>query len=348
MHKIRGTMKTILAFETSCDDTAVALVYDNGAIIAECTYSQTKEHAPYAGVVPEIGSRAHIEQILAVTKTVFFKAALSPTDVDYVAATFAPGLLGPLLVGAQFAKGFSVALGVPLVAVHHMEGHLFAGLSEKGFPSPPFLSLIVSGGHTALYHCQEDYRIELISQTLDDAAGEAFDKIGRVLGFGYPAGKIIDEYAASGDASRFTLPIALREPGNLNFSFSGLKTSALNIVRELGKPDTQTLQDFCASLCHAVAQALSLKALAACKAYGLSKIVVGGGVAANEVLRHMLRTMCFEQGVELFLPDKKHCTDNAVMIARAAIIKINQGKLSNLMTDVCANVPVSCIDELYK
>lgn len=341
-------MKTILAFETSCDDTAVALVHENGATIAECTYSQTKEHAPYAGVVPEIGSRAHIEQILSVTKEVFLKADRVPADVDYVAATFAPGLLGPLLVGAQFAKGFSVAHDVPLVAVHHMEGHIFAGLGEKDFPVPPFISLIVSGGHTALYHCQKDYRIELIAQTLDDAAGEAFDKIGRVLGFGYPAGKIIDECAAKGDASRFKLPIALKEPGNLNFSFSGLKTSALKTVRELDSLDTQTLQDFCASLCNAVAQALCYKTLAACRVFGLSKIVLGGGVAANEVLRQMLRRMCAEQGVELFLPEKKHCTDNAVMIARAAIIKINQGRFSNLMTDVCAELPVHCIDSLYK
>jgi N6-L-threonylcarbamoyladenine synthase len=195
-------MKKILAFETSCDDTAVAIIDEEASIIGEAVFSQDACHAPYLGVVPEISSRAHIEQIRLVTKAVFDKAQLLPENIDLVAASFAPGLLGPLLVGAQFAKGFALAHGLPILAMHHIEGHILAGYGEPQFLKPPFISLIASGGHTAIYYCDTNFNISCIGQTLDDAAGEAFDKIGRALGLGYPAGKIIDELALSGDKSR--------------------------------------------------------------------------------------------------------------------------------------------------
>lgn len=341
-------MKKILAFETSCDDTAVAIIDETGAILAEAVYSQDLVHAPYLGVVPEIGSRAHVEQITAVTKKVFDQAGLSPKDIAVVAATFAPGLLGPLLVGAQFAKGFCVANALPLIAIHHIEGHILAGFSEPGFPKPPFLSLIASGGHTALYSCNENYTIKLISQTLDDAAGEAFDKIGRALGLGYPAGKIIDELAAQGDKTRFKFPIAMRTSEHCNFSFSGLKTKALKVIEENSPLDEQVLADFCASFREAIACALCERAIKACVSFGFSSMAIGGGVAANARVRQMLADMCQQQGIRLYMPEKKYCTDNAVMIARAALVKWRSGLFSDYSVDVSADLSVDRISELYQ
>jgi N6-L-threonylcarbamoyladenine synthase len=336
-------MKRILAFETSCDDTAVAIVDDSGNVIAEAIFSQVKEHEKYLGVVPEVGSRAHIEQILHVTKTVFAQAKLSPTHIDAVAATFAPGLLGPLMVGAQFAKGFALALELPLIAVHHIEGHVFAGHGDKNFPKPPFLSMVASGGHTALYSCDEKYSLNMVSETLDDAAGEAFDKIGRALGLGYPAGKIIDELASHGDKNRFSLPIAFRKSDRLDFSFSGLKTKALAIIKEKSSFDKKMLADFCASLQETIAISLSERAMLAMKKLDFSSLVIAGGVAANSRFREMLQKLCEKKGYDLYLPEKKYCTDNAVMIAKAAHIRMAQGKISKLSVDITATLPIDSI-----
>jgi N6-L-threonylcarbamoyladenine synthase len=341
-------MKKILAFETSCDDTAVAIIDECGSILGEAVFSQDLVHAPYLGVVPEVGSRAHIEQIIHVTNKVFKEASLTPDDIDVVAATFAPGLLGPLLVGAQFAKGFAVAKSIPLIAVHHIEGHILAGFSEQGFPKPPFLALIASGGHTALYSCDQNYQITLVSQTLDDAAGEAFDKVGRALGLGYPAGKIIDELAAKGDKTRFKFPVAMRKSEHFNFSFSGLKTKALQVLNANTPFDDQLLADFCASFREAVALALCERAVKAALVLGLPSVVLGGGVAANSRVREMLSELCAEHGLSLYVPQKKYCTDNAVMIARAALVQFKLGFTSQYAVDVCADLPVSRIHDLYQ
>lgn len=339
-------MKKILAFETSCDDTAVAIIDERGDVLAECIASQIKEHAPYLGVVPEIGSRAHIEQIVHVTNAVFLESKLSPRDVSAVAATCAPGLLGPLLVGAQFAKGFSLGHGVPFIAIHHIEGHIFSGFSDEGFPAPPFVALIASGGHTALYRCNEDFSTSLLGQTLDDAAGEAFDKIGRALGFGYPAGKIIDKLARLGEPSRFSFPVALKHHDGCDFSFSGLKTRVLETIKQHAPLDKTTLQDLCASAQEAIALALSDRCMKAVRAANVQAVVVGGGVAANSRVRDLLTERCLAQGLTLYLPKIRHCTDNAVMIARAALIKMRLGLVSDLQVDVRANLSIERANEL--
>lgn len=333
-------MTNILAFETSCDDTAVAIVNDEGQILGEAIFSQLKEHAPFGGVVPEVSSRAHIEQILYVTKCAFEQASLMPADINAVAATFAPGLIGPLMVGAQFAKGFAQACSIPLIAVHHIEGHIFAGHQDEGFIEPPFIALIVSGGHTALYQCAPDYSIAAIGETLDDAAGEAFDKIGRALGLDYPAGPIMDKLASLGHKDRFTLPIPMRTSDSLNFSFSGLKTKALETIKEHGAFDNKALHDFCASVREAVVQSLVERAFKALKKTGLGSLVIGGGVAANSRLRELLGHMCQQHSYSLYLPKVRHCTDNAVMIAKAAHIKFRRGLYSSNQVDIAATLPI--------
>lgn len=333
-------MKKILAIESSCDDTAVAIVNEQGSILSDLMYSQVSEYAVYGGVVPEIGSRAHIEQILGITKRALHMAKLSVTDIDVVAATFGPGLVGPLLVGANFAKAFCLARSIPLIGVHHIAGHVLAGFSEPNFPKAPFVALIASGGHTALYRCHEDYRISLIGQTLDDAAGEAFDKIGRALGFLYPAGKKMDALARNGNKTRFKFSVAMKNEQHFDFSFSGLKTQAIQCIRTQSPFDQATLEDICASVEHAIAEALTLRAVRAVKTLGLKHLVIGGGVAANTGLRTMLAEQCREQDIELFLPEKKLCTDNAVMIARAALIPLSKQRFTPLSMDVKATLAI--------
>lgn len=333
-----GAMKKIIAFETSCDDTAVAIIDDEGRVLAEGIFAQ-KIHQQYGGVVPEIGSRAHVEQIRIVANSVFRDAGLQPEDIDVVAATVAPGLLGPLMVGAQFAKGMAAALDIPFIGIHHIEGHIFSGWKDRGYPNPPFVSLIVSGGHTALYHCREDFSVELLGETRDDAAGEAFDKVGRILGFDYPAGRIIDEMAANG-VDKNPMPIAFLHSDCLNFSFSGLKTHALNIINKRGRFVGAELNDFCASLAEAIASALVNKTMKALTRFKSSSLVVGGGVAANSQLRAKLTNECAAQNIHLYLPPIKHCTDNAVMIARAALIKMQQQRFSSFAVDTAATMKI--------
>lgn len=333
-------MRKILAFESSCDDTAVAIIDEQGRILSDVVHSQVIEYAPYGGVVPEVGSRAHIEQILATTKRALADAQLKVEDIDVVAVTLAPGLIGPLLVGANFAKAFALARGIPLIGVHHIAGHVLAGFSEPGFPKSPFMALIASGGHSAIYHCHEDYRISLVGETLDDAAGEAFDKIGRALGLGYPAGKKMDQLARGGDPTRFSFPIAMRKEAHFNFSFSGLKTQAIQCIREQSPFSEATLADICAGVEAAIAQALTERTLRALLASGLKRLVIGGGVAANTGLRTLFEKECAKAGFELYLPPKRLCTDNAVMIARAALLDLKHGRSSPLTTDVRANLPV--------
>lgn len=333
-------MKKIIAFESSCDDTCVAIVAEDGRIISEVSASSAQAYEIFGGVVPEIGSRAHIEQIHALTKIAFLEANLTPQDIDAVAATFAPGLLGPLLVGAQFAKGLAVSLSRPLIAVHHLEGHILSGLGEADFLPLPFVALVVSGGHTALYRCDEDYRMSKLGETLDDAAGEAFDKIGRTLGFAYPAGKIIDELAQQGHHKRFYFPKMMPEKVDVNFSFSGLKTHAMSIIKKYAPFDQQMLADFCAGLAHSIASSLCDRTIRALKQQHLSSLVIGGGVAANSQLRAMLSARCREENFRLYLPRTSLCTDNAAIIGRAALMHIARRQQSSLALDVKARLPI--------
>lgn len=333
-------MTIILAIESSCDDTAAAIVNDKGLILAEALYSQRDLHSLYGGVVPEVGSRAHIEQILSVVKSAFFKAKISPTQIDAVAATFAPGLIGPLLVGTKFAQGVALALNKPLIAVHHIEGHLMAGFLEKDFPDPPFIGLVVSGGHTALYLCTKEYEFQTLGETLDDAAGEAFDKVGRVLGLKYPAGQAIDNLAKEGVLGQFPLTMPMASQGGLNFSFSGLKTQCLRILQERMPLDQTALRNFCADFREIVAKTLVKKAIAASKLNNNLPLVLGGGVALNSRLRELLVAECQNEGIYCYLSNKSQCMDNAVMIAKAAHKKYALKKFAPICQEVFARLSI--------
>ena len=337
-------MTTILAFDTSCDDTAVAIINDDATILAEAVFSQDHIHAPYLGVVPEISSRAHIEEISLTTKMVLAKAKLTPRDIDIVAATLAPGLLGPLLIGVNFAKGFALAHNLPIIGIHHIEGHILAGYGEPNFPPPPFIALIASGGHSALYYADQNYHMKCLGQTLDDAAGEAFDKIGRALGLGYPSGKIIDDMALLGNKDSFTFP-KITTP-NYDFSFSGLKTHALKIIAEHKPMSKAKLHDFCAGLNETIAKTLCHKTLLALKDYEITSLVIGGGVSANNRLRSMLNEEALAHKLHLFMPEKKYCTDNAVMIAKAALVAFTHKQYSDLHMDAQASLAINDVAQI--
>jgi N6-L-threonylcarbamoyladenine synthase len=313
--------------------------------LSDVVYTQLQEHEKFGGVVPEVGSRAHIAQISQVFNKSLTNAKIDISQIDAVATTVAPGLMGPLLVGSQFAKGFSLARDIPFLGIHHIEGHIFSGLGEKDFPSPPFMALIVSGGHTSLYVVDKNYSIKEIGKTRDDAAGEAFDKIGRMMGLAYPAGKEIDLLASRGDKKRFEYPISFRNSTHFDFSFSGLKTAVRNHLLQIKSSETQLdtklIHDLCASVSEAICIALYEKTLAACKKYSCSKIVFGGGVAANSRLRTIFDEDKSNHGLDYFFPAKNLCTDNAVMIGRAAMRRFLLGQSSSWQCDVLASLPVA-------
>lgn len=335
----------LIAFESSCDDTAVAIIDNKGNILADVVQSQVAPHAQFGGVVPEIASRHHLIQISQLTKEAFRVAKLSSADIGAVAATLGPGLIGSLLVGAQFAKGMAQSLEVPFIGVHHIEGHVLSSSNLPGFPKPPFIALIASGGHSALYCIQDPFKIACIGETLDDAAGEAFDKVARQLRLPYPGGKIIDELAEKGNPVRFKLPIALKSRASYDYSFSGLKTAARQLISGLQKEEVtiegQVLYDLCASVRFAVVQALLNKAFLACKNLGVANLVLGGGVCANSLLRRESVEEGKKQNINVFLPPVHLCTDNAVMIALAALRRLQAEEVSSIQQSVSANLSLS-------
>lgn len=336
----------ILAIDTSCDDSAVAILDDAGQVRADVVLTQHEAHRPYGGVVPEISSRQHLARIAAATCQAFETSGLHPRDIKAVAATFAPGLIGSLLVGVQFAKGFAQARSLPFIGVHHIEGHLMAGAGNTEFPQAPFIALIVSGGHSALYACEANFQFITLGETRDDAAGEAFDKVGRLLGLSYPAGRVIDELAQLGDEKRFIFPIALKNSTTLDYSFSGLKTAARlkieELRREQGEIKEQALWDFCAGFRYAVVHTLLAKVKLACQRRDAKHLVLGGGVVANSLLREKALELGKEIGVSVHIPPKNHCVDNAVMIARAARQRLDAGFKSELSLGVFASRPIDC------
>ncbi|MCC7070505.1 MAG: tRNA (adenosine(37)-N6)-threonylcarbamoyltransferase complex transferase subunit TsaD [Deltaproteobacteria bacterium] len=324
----------MLAIESSCDETAAAILDVDGAVLADVVSTQVAAHAPFGGVVPEIASREHLARITTVVRRALADAGIAPTALCAVAATYGPGLIGALLVGLQAAKGMARALGVPLVGVHHVEGHLMAAAVDAAAPAPPFIGLVASGGHTALYRFEGVGRATLIGQTRDDAAGEAFDKTAKLLGLGYPGGAAVDRLAAQGDPSRFPMPFALRDHTTEDFSFSGLKTAVRVLVereRAAGRHfEDQALADLCASVRAAIVDALLTKALRVCRAKQVYRLVIGGGVAANSLLRSEAVRRGADSEVEVYLPPPARCTDNAVMIAAAARAWLAQGRYSSL------------------
>jgi N6-L-threonylcarbamoyladenine synthase len=324
-------MKTLLAIESSCDETAAAVVdVDSGAVLSSIVHSQTEAHAPYGGVVPEIASREHLLKVDDVVGRALDAAGLAATDV--VAATYGPGLVGALLVGLSYAKGLAQGWGVPFVGVHHIEGHLMAAAADPSSPAPPYIGLVVSGGHTALYRFDGVGQAKLLGQTRDDAAGEAFDKTAKMLGLGYPGGVVIDKLATTGDATAIAMPRSLRDRGNYDFSFSGLKTAVrvfLDDARGRGEViEGQRLRDLCASVQEAIVDMLLHKALLACRRLQLHTLVLGGGVAANSRLRAEAVRRGHDDDVAVYLPPRALCTDNAVMIAMAGRAWVRAGKTS--------------------
>lgn len=314
----------ILGIETSCDETAAAVVRDGTEILSDVVASQVAIHSPYGGVVPELASRKHLEYIIPVVEKALNDANCTSEDLDVIAATQGPGLVGALLIGLSAGKAMAYALGKPLIPVNHLEGHIQAAFLGTEQPRNPFVCLVVSGGHTALYRVDPDGSGVLLGATRDDAAGEAFDKVAKLLDIGYPGGIIIDRLASSGNPQAIHFPRSLFDRESLEFSFSGLKTAAANFLRQNGPPGTDekpaaySLEDFAASFQEAIVDVLVTKTIKAARQCGVSEIAAVGGVAANSRLRKMLAEAAEQEGMRLYLPPVRFCTDNAVMIAAAA------------------------------
>ena len=318
----------VLGIETSCDETAAAVVAGATTVMSSVVSSQIDLHARYGGVVPEIASRAHLELLIPVVAEAMFEARVESRDVAAIGATHGPGLIGSLLIGVSAAKALSLAWGVPFVAVNHLEAHLYAALLEEPDLPMPLVVLLVSGGHTMLVRMDGPGVYEVLGATLDDAAGEAFDKVARFLGLGYPGGPAIDALSMNGDPNAVAFPRAMLDQG-WNFSFSGLKTSVVNHVRK--HPDIDTA-DVAASFQQAVVDVLVTKARRAAREIGARGLCLAGGVAANSQLREAVLDVCVEDGMRAFLPNRAMCTDNAAMVAAAAYHRLRQDGPSPLDT----------------
>ena len=314
----------ILGIETSCDDTGVAL-YDRGRgeLVAHAVHTQAAMHQAYGGVVPELASRDHVRRLVPLTKKVLGDRDLNA--LDGIGYTEGPGLAGALLVGASFAHGLALSLGIPAIGVHHLEGHLLSPLLSVRRPEFPFLALLVSGGHTQLMRVDGVGRYELLGETIDDAAGEAFDKSAKLMGLGYPGGPALSRLAQQGDPAAFKLPRPLLHSGDLDFSFAGLKTAVLTQVNKLGGQLEARKADLAASTEAAIVEVLVKKSLAALERSGLQRIVVAGGVGANRRLREQLDAACARRGVRVHYPELSLCTDNGAMIALAAAMRLQAG-----------------------
>jgi N6-L-threonylcarbamoyladenine synthase len=313
----------VLGLETSCDETGVALYDTERGLLGHALHSQVAMHAAYGGVVPELASRDHIRRVLPLTREILSKSGCTLGDLDAIAYTEGPGLAGALLVGASIANGLGYALGKPVLGLHHLEGHLLSPLLSTPAPAFPFVALLVSGGHSQLMRVAGVGDYELLGETLDDAAGEAFDKTAKLLGLGYPGGPVLATLAESGEPGRFKLPRPMLASGDLNFSFSGLKTAVLTVARQ--QPlDAQARADIAAEFQAAIVEVLIAKSLAALKETMLRQLVVAGGVGANRLLRERLTASARRKGCRVFYPELEFCTDNGAMIAFAGALRLQQ------------------------
>jgi N6-L-threonylcarbamoyladenine synthase len=316
----------ILGIESSCDETGVALVQSDGGsvprLLSHALHSQIEMHQAYGGVVPELASRDHIQRVLPLTQAVLDEAAVALTDVDVVAYTRGPGLAGALLVGAGVACALGMGLNKPVLGVHHLEGHLLSPFLSADPPEFPFVALLVSGGHTQLMQVDGVGRYQILGETIDDAAGEAFDKSAKLMGLGYPGGPALSRMAQWGDPQAFKLPRPLLHSGNLDFSFAGLKTAVLTQSKKLGDALEMRKADLAASTEAAIVDVLVKKSLAALRQTGMRRLVVAGGVGANRLLREQLNAACKKAGVRVHYPELHLCTDNGAMIAMAAALRL--------------------------
>ena len=349
-------MATILAIETSCDETGVAIV-KNRHVLSNIVATQIEIHRIYGGVVPEVASRQHLEGVNIAIEQAMTESGLSWAEIDAIAVTCTPGLIGALLVGLMAAKTLAIIYGKPLLGVHHLEGHIYASYLSEPTLKPPFLCLLVSGGHTSWIQVRDCGQYDILGQTRDDAAGEAFDKVARLMKLGFPGGPEIDRLAATGNPKAFPLPegrVSLPEGGYHRYdaSFSGLKTAMMRLIKSLEVSCAETgcempIADLAASFQYTVAQALTKRSIACALDHGLTTIVVGGGVAANQGLRSQLTLAAIPHRIRVLFPPLKYCTDNAAMIACAAAEHFDRGHRSSLRLGAQSRMPVSQVMDLY-
>lgn len=331
----------ILAVESSCDETAVALVENGRNVLADKIISQVDLHKVYGGVVPEIASRSHAEVISMLAEQAISEAGIGREQIDAVAVTYAPGLIGALLVGVNFAKSVAMALDVPLIPVHHIRGHIAANYLAFPDLEPPFLALAVSGGNSMIIDVQSYTDMKIVGATRDDAAGECFDKTARVLGLGYPGGKPIDDLAQTGDDTKYKLPLAHVSDSPFDMSFSGLKTSVINLVHQANqKGEKLDEPSLAASFCKAVSDSLVPRTIEAAKTFGHTKIVVAGGVAANSRIRRDFEAACKKAGLTLYFPPLKLCGDNGAMIGAQGYYEYLSGNTTTLDLNAYANMTI--------
>ena len=327
----------ILAIESSCDETAVAIVQDGRQVLCDCIASQVALHREYGGVVPEIASRKHIEAIYGLADQALTETGLTRADIDAVAVTYAPGLIGAVLVGVNFAKAAALAMNKPLIPVHHIRGHIAANYIACSELKPPFLCLVVSGGHTMLLNVKDYTDMELLGTTLDDAAGESFDKVGRVLGMPYPGGAAVDKAAQQGDENKYVLPRSKPGENPYNMSFSGLKTAALNLIHHAEQVGEEIdIPSLCAGFTAAVSDTLVPRVVRAIEETGCKKIAVAGGVAANSRIRRDLLAAAEKLGAEVFMPPLSLCGDNAAMIGAQAYYEYLAGNMADMSLNAYA------------
>ena len=334
-----------LGIESSCDETAAAVLRGGRELLSNIISTQIPVHRKYGGVVPEIASRRHIVNVMPVIDEALQQACITLSDIDQIAVTYGPGLVGALLVGVSAAKALAFAQNVPLIGVNHLEGHIFANFLTHTELTPPFISLVVSGGHTALIHVRDYNHFTMMGQTRDDAAGEAFDKVARVMGLPYPGGPEIDKLSMEGDENAIDFPRALREKGNYEFSFSGLKSAVLNYLNEMKMKHVEVNQaDVAASFQKAVIEVLVQKSLEALSESKLDTLVLAGGVAANSTLEQKLRKEAKVYGVHFYYPSKMLCTDNAAMIACRGYYQSRAGLFSDLRLNAVPGLSLTDVE----
>lgn len=330
----------ILAIESSCDETAAAVVEDGRKVISSVVASQVEEHKLYGGVVPEIASRRHAEAIVPVVKNSLEQAELTLKEIDAIAVTYAPGLIGALLVGVNFAKGLSLSTGLPLVPTHHLRSHIASNYISNSDLKPPFLCLVVSGGHSHIVMVEDYTKMRIIGKTRDDAAGEAFDKAARTMGMPYPGGIALDRVAVDGDPFAFKLPRPTVSGSQYDFSFSGLKTAVINLIHNSAQKGIELNKaDVCASFRYAVVDCLKTNFLKAAEDLKVDKLVIAGGVSANRLLRSSLQEECNKHGLAFYMPEKSLCGDNAAMVGSQGYYEFLSGNIAS--TDLNAFATMS-------